>query len=74
MFEAPTLDDLREALAAARAESRPSVVVVAVEPLRLLLDSGCWWDVGVAEVSGRAETRERAAEHALGRSRQRSHG
>ena len=43
------------------------VIVARVEPHRLLLDSDCWWDVGVAELSERPETRELAAEHARGR-------
>jgi TPP-dependent trihydroxycyclohexane-1,2-dione (THcHDO) dehydratase len=50
------------------------VIVARVEPHRLLLDSECWWDVGVAEVSERAETRELAAEHARGRAGQRFYG
>jgi TPP-dependent trihydroxycyclohexane-1,2-dione (THcHDO) dehydratase len=36
-----------------------------------MLDSDCWWDVGVAQLSERAETRELAAEHARGRALQR---
>jgi TPP-dependent trihydroxycyclohexane-1,2-dione (THcHDO) dehydratase len=47
------------------------VIVVPVEPHRLLLDSECWWDVGVAEESQRPETRELAAAHANGRALQR---
>jgi TPP-dependent trihydroxycyclohexane-1,2-dione (THcHDO) dehydratase len=50
------------------------VIVARVEPHRLLLDSGCWWDVGVAAISSRAETGELAAEHARGRALQRHHG
>jgi 3D-(3,5/4)-trihydroxycyclohexane-1,2-dione acylhydrolase (decyclizing) len=72
-YVATTLGELRDALEAARHETRPAVVVARVEPRRLLLDSECWWDVGVAEVSERAETRELAAEHAHGRALQRSH-
>jgi 3D-(3,5/4)-trihydroxycyclohexane-1,2-dione acylhydrolase (decyclizing) len=68
-----TPDELRDALDAARHEARPAVIVARVEPRRLLLGSECWWDVGVAEVSDRAETRELAAEHARGRALQRSY-
>jgi 3D-(3,5/4)-trihydroxycyclohexane-1,2-dione acylhydrolase (decyclizing) len=68
-----TPGELRDALEAARHETRPVVIVARVEPRRLLLDSECWWDVGVAEVSDRAETRKLAAEHARGRALQRSH-
>jgi 3D-(3,5/4)-trihydroxycyclohexane-1,2-dione acylhydrolase (decyclizing) len=72
-YVASSLEELGGALDAARDETRPAVVVAQVEPRRLLLDSRCWWDVGVAEVSDRAETRERAVEHARGRALQRSH-
>ncbi|MBA3263490.1 MAG: 3D-(3,5/4)-trihydroxycyclohexane-1,2-dione acylhydrolase (decyclizing) [Thermoleophilaceae bacterium] len=72
-YHATTLEELRDALAAARRDSGPVVIVARVEPHRLMLDSGCWWDVGVAEVSERRETRELAAEHALGRALQRFH-
>jgi 3D-(3,5/4)-trihydroxycyclohexane-1,2-dione acylhydrolase (decyclizing) len=71
---AGSLDELREALEQARRETGPTVIVARVEPHRLMLDSECWWDVGVAEVSQRAETRELAAEHARGRALQRYHG
>jgi 3D-(3,5/4)-trihydroxycyclohexane-1,2-dione acylhydrolase (decyclizing) len=70
---ATTLEQLRDALAAARAEPGPVVIVARVEPHRLVLGSDCWWDVGVAEVSERPETRELAAEHARGRALQRFH-
>ena len=69
-----SIDELRGALDEARAETRPVVIVARVEPRRLMLDSGCWWDVGVAELSERPETRALAAEHALGRAFQRHHG
>jgi 3D-(3,5/4)-trihydroxycyclohexane-1,2-dione acylhydrolase (decyclizing) len=72
-YVASSVDELRDALHAARDETRPVVIVARVEPRRLLLDSECWWDVGVAEVSDRDETRELAAEHARGRALQRSH-
>lgn len=72
-FAVSTPEELRDALEAARQETRPAVIVARVEPRRLLLDSECWWDVGVAEVSDRAETRELAADHARGRALQRPH-
>jgi 3D-(3,5/4)-trihydroxycyclohexane-1,2-dione acylhydrolase (decyclizing) len=72
--EVTSIDELRDALDAARDEPRPTVIVARVEPCRLMLDSDCWWDVGVAEVSERAETRELAERHARGRSLQRHYG
>ena len=73
-FEATSPEELRCALAAAKSEAGPVVIVARVEPHRLLLDSECWWDVGVAEVSERAETRALAEEHARGRALQRHYG
>ena len=69
-----TVAELRAALDEARGETVPVVIVARVEPHRLMLDSECWWDVGVAELSERAETRELAAEHARGRQLQRHYG
>jgi 3D-(3,5/4)-trihydroxycyclohexane-1,2-dione acylhydrolase (decyclizing) len=73
-FVVSSVAELRAALDEARRESGPAVIVARVEPRRLMLDSDCWWDVGVAEVSDRAETRELAAEHARGRALQRHYG
>jgi 3D-(3,5/4)-trihydroxycyclohexane-1,2-dione acylhydrolase (decyclizing) len=73
-FAVSSVAELRNALDEARRETAPVVIVARVEPHRLMLDSGCWWDVGVAELSERAETRELAAEHARGRRLQRFHG
>jgi 3D-(3,5/4)-trihydroxycyclohexane-1,2-dione acylhydrolase (decyclizing) len=70
-FEVETVEQLRDAIDAARDEALPVVIVARVEPRRLLLDSNCWWDVAVAEVSDRPETRRLAAEHARGRALQR---
>jgi 3D-(3,5/4)-trihydroxycyclohexane-1,2-dione acylhydrolase (decyclizing) len=73
-FVVSSLGELRRALDDAREESGPVVIVARVEPRRLMLGSECWWDVGVAEVSERAETLELAAEHARGRALQRHYG
>jgi 3D-(3,5/4)-trihydroxycyclohexane-1,2-dione acylhydrolase (decyclizing) len=72
-FSASDDEELRAALEAARRDMRPAVIVVRAEPTRLLLDSECWWDVGVAQLSERPETRELAAEHERGRALQRFH-
>jgi 3D-(3,5/4)-trihydroxycyclohexane-1,2-dione acylhydrolase (decyclizing) len=73
-WRAASAEELREALDRAREHAGPSVIAIAVEPRRYTLDSECWWDVGVAEVSERPETRLLAREHAAGRSTQRHHG
>jgi 3D-(3,5/4)-trihydroxycyclohexane-1,2-dione acylhydrolase (decyclizing) len=72
-YVASSTAEFRDALEAARHETRPAVIVAKVEPRRLLLDSECWWDVGVAELSERPDTRRLAAEHARGRALQRAH-
>jgi 3D-(3,5/4)-trihydroxycyclohexane-1,2-dione acylhydrolase (decyclizing) len=73
VFEADDLDAVQEALARARAAAGPAVVVARTEPLRLLLDSECWWDVGVPAAAARPETREAAARLIEGRAGQRFH-
>ena len=72
-YRAETTEQLADALDAARDEQRPVVIAVRVERRRLLLDSGCWWDVGVPEVAERPETRKLADEHLRGRALQRLH-
>jgi 3D-(3,5/4)-trihydroxycyclohexane-1,2-dione acylhydrolase (decyclizing) len=71
VFEADTEESLRLALGAARLEDRLRVVVAEVEPHRGLLGGGAWWDLGLAQVSESAATRELAAEHARGAETQR---
>jgi 3D-(3,5/4)-trihydroxycyclohexane-1,2-dione acylhydrolase (decyclizing) len=70
-YSASTQDELARALADARGEVGPTVIVVHVDPLRLTLGSECWWDVGVAEVSRFPETREARELSERGRSAQR---
>lgn len=50
--------ELRHALREARDENRACVIVVEVEKHRYLPDSGIWWDVAAAEVSGDRVTRK----------------
>jgi len=70
-FTAETLDEVEAALAAARAEPGPCVVVIQTEPHRLLLDSQCWWDVGVPHVTTRPDTDAAVAAAEEGRAGQR---
>jgi len=62
-WPAASADELRTALAEARAEPRPCVIVCETEPHRYLPDAGVWWDVAPAEVSGLPEVQERRAEY-----------
>ncbi len=66
--EAHSAADLRSALEAARGAEGVTVVVVRVHPERRVGSYGSWWDVPVAEVSGRPGVRaaREAYEAALG--------
>jgi 3D-(3,5/4)-trihydroxycyclohexane-1,2-dione acylhydrolase (decyclizing) len=67
-WTATTPDELATALREAREQPRPGVIVCHVEPHRMLLGSGAWWDLGVPETS------ERALAHRAGAAKQRFHG
>ncbi len=49
------LTELRSALAAARAASSTQVLVIDTTHERTTEDGGCWWEVGIPEVSARVE-------------------
>ena len=55
VWRAGTLESLRDALAEARTEQRPSVIVVPVEREARVPGYDSWWDVPVAEVSSRRD-------------------
>jgi 3D-(3,5/4)-trihydroxycyclohexane-1,2-dione acylhydrolase (decyclizing) len=73
-YEASTKEELEQALEQARTESRPTVIVIHADPLRLTLSSDCWWDVGVASVSRFPETRAAHDASEDGRDGQRWYG
>jgi 3D-(3,5/4)-trihydroxycyclohexane-1,2-dione acylhydrolase (decyclizing) len=56
-----SLEDLPGALAWAREQERPAVVVVPTAPQEWAPETGCWWDVAPAEVSQLAATRKARA-------------
>ena len=64
-----TPEELRQALAEARRESGPCVIVVETEKHRYLPPSGAWWDVAPAEVSANSETQERRTAYERDRAR-----
>jgi 3D-(3,5/4)-trihydroxycyclohexane-1,2-dione acylhydrolase (decyclizing) len=68
--EVATLDELAAALDRARAADRTSVIVLRTDP-SAWTGGDAWWDVGVPEVSDRAEVRAARAEHDAERKRQR---
>lgn len=55
-LRAGTVDELRDALRAARDSDRPTAVHVATDPSKAQLPPEAWWDVPVAEVAERAST------------------
>jgi 3D-(3,5/4)-trihydroxycyclohexane-1,2-dione acylhydrolase (decyclizing) len=70
-WRADTLDELADALDEARSWDGPALIECRVEPRRMVLDSGAWWQLGVAQASQSARTLELAAAHAEGAARQR---
>jgi 3D-(3,5/4)-trihydroxycyclohexane-1,2-dione acylhydrolase (decyclizing) len=68
---ATTLEEFDSALAAARAEQGPSVIVTKVEPYRLMSGTECFWDVGIAQTSGREQVRALSEQHQAGQETQR---
>ncbi|HLY48639.1 MAG TPA: 3D-(3,5/4)-trihydroxycyclohexane-1,2-dione acylhydrolase (decyclizing) [Solirubrobacteraceae bacterium] len=71
---AATADELRDALAAARAAEGPVVIVVPTEPHTFLPPSGVWWDVAPAEVSGDESIATKRAAYVEGLANQRWFG
>ena len=71
--EVRDLDELRAALASARGEPRPALIACHVEPLRGLVGSGAFWDLGVAHASEDDEVRRLASDHLERARRQRSY-
>jgi 3D-(3,5/4)-trihydroxycyclohexane-1,2-dione acylhydrolase (decyclizing) len=55
---------LESALAAARRADRTTVILIETDPAASTTAGGCWWDVPVAEVSGRAEVAAARAAYA----------
>jgi 3D-(3,5/4)-trihydroxycyclohexane-1,2-dione acylhydrolase (decyclizing) len=57
-LDVKTIPDLEAALARARAAERTTVICIETDPARTTEEGGCWWEVAVPAVSGRAEVRE----------------
>ena len=68
---ANTEQEVREALAEARRETRSCMIVVETEPYRFTPDAGVWWEVVGAEVTGDPKTRELVEAREAGRAKQR---
>lgn len=68
--EVKTLEELEAAFGAAREAGRTAVIVIRTDP-NVWTGGDAWWDVGVPEVSERAEVRLARAEHEAQRKHQR---
>ncbi|GAA2615074.1 3D-(3,5/4)-trihydroxycyclohexane-1,2-dione acylhydrolase (decyclizing) [Streptomyces axinellae] len=75
VLRATTYGELREALAAARTSARPTCVYVETDTSPPVPAPGpqAWWDVAVAETSGRAAARAAREEYERRRAQQRRH-
>jgi 3D-(3,5/4)-trihydroxycyclohexane-1,2-dione acylhydrolase (decyclizing) len=73
VFRAGKLDQLRSALAAAKAEAGPVVIAVEVDRYESVPDYESWWDVAVAETSEVASVRAAREQYEAARQDERSH-
>ena len=65
-----SIAELEAAFERARQADRTAVIVIKTDP-HTWTPGDAWWDVGVPEVSERAEVRQAAADHQAGRAHQR---
>ena len=70
---AETVDEVRSALGAARAETGPCIIVVPTDRYRNPPGSGVWWEVVGSEATNDSRTNALVAEFETGRARQRFH-
>jgi 3D-(3,5/4)-trihydroxycyclohexane-1,2-dione acylhydrolase (decyclizing) len=73
-WRADTPEDLEAALTRARSAAGPAFIECRVEPRRMLLGGGAWWDLGVAQQADDPRTRELAGAHIDAASAQRYFG
>jgi 3D-(3,5/4)-trihydroxycyclohexane-1,2-dione acylhydrolase (decyclizing) len=71
VLRADGVEQLRDALAAARAADRTTVIHVETDPTVPSPDSEAWWDVPVAEVAALQPTRKARAGYEAGKRAQR---
>jgi 3D-(3,5/4)-trihydroxycyclohexane-1,2-dione acylhydrolase (decyclizing) len=71
VWRAGTLESIRDALAEARTEQLPSVIVVPVEREARVPGYDSWWDVPVAEVSSRRDVQAAREGYDAARQRER---
>ena len=74
VYGAATADEVRDALAQAREQAGPVVIVTPTAPHVNLPPSGAWWDVAPAEVSGQSWVEEKRRAYEAGLAAQRWFG
>ena len=74
VYGAATAEELRDALAQAREQEGPVVIVTPTAPHVNLPPSGAWWDVAPAEVSGQPGLAEKRRAYEAGLATQRWFG
>jgi 3D-(3,5/4)-trihydroxycyclohexane-1,2-dione acylhydrolase (decyclizing) len=62
--------ELKAAMVKARAATKTQVIVIDTSPERSTDDGGCWWEVAIPEVSGRAEVNEAQARYLIDKTNQ----
>jgi 3D-(3,5/4)-trihydroxycyclohexane-1,2-dione acylhydrolase (decyclizing) len=73
VFRASNIEELRDALVAAKTVDRTVVIYVPVDRYEGVPNYESWWDVPVAEVSDSADVRKARDEHERGQARRRWH-
>jgi 3D-(3,5/4)-trihydroxycyclohexane-1,2-dione acylhydrolase (decyclizing) len=73
VFRTASIDELRTALEAAKAEEGPVVIAVEVDRYEDVPGYESWWDVAVAEVSEVASVRAARERYETARADERSH-
>jgi 3D-(3,5/4)-trihydroxycyclohexane-1,2-dione acylhydrolase (decyclizing) len=73
VLRASSIDELRDALKVARANTETTVVHIETDPMVAAPDSASWWDVPVAEVATRDSTRSALARYESERTIQREY-
>jgi 3D-(3,5/4)-trihydroxycyclohexane-1,2-dione acylhydrolase (decyclizing) len=73
VFRAQSVEELRSALEAAKAEAGPVVIAVEVDRYEEVPSYGSWWDVAVAEVSEVAGVRTAREQYEAARREAREH-
>jgi 3D-(3,5/4)-trihydroxycyclohexane-1,2-dione acylhydrolase (decyclizing) len=65
------LTELKSAMVKARAAKRTQVLVIDTTHTRTTTEGGCWWEVGIPEVSARPEVNKAYAGFVAARNDQR---